>query len=173
VKIVLSVLAAVIGLVVLLTLIGALLPREHRASTRITLSHPPAEVWPLIRDLGALAGTWKELQEVRRLPDEGGKEVWEQKAGGFPMRLIVEESVEPVRLVTRIDAGPKAPFGGTWTYELVRAGSGSQLTITEDGYVRNPLFRVMMRAMGAHRTLDGYERALGVKLGEPVNPQHV
>jgi hypothetical protein len=127
----------------------------------------------VVRDLGALQGVWPDLKSAKRVPDANGQEVWEQNAGGFPLRLIVQESVEPTRLVTRMDAAPDAAFGGTWTYELVPAGAGTQVTVTENGYVSNPLFRVVMHAMGVHRSVDGYLRALGTKLGETVTPEHV
>jgi len=170
------VLFSVIGLVVLIglpTLIGSLLPREHRATSRITLKKSAAEVWPVIRDLGALQGSWRHLKSARRLPDENGKEIWEQDAGGFPMRLIVEESRPPTHLLTRIDDTTHGAFGGTWTYDLQPLGGGSQLTVTEAGYVSNPLFRVIMQSMGVHRTADSYLRALGTKLGESVRPEHL
>jgi hypothetical protein len=169
-------LIVVIGLVVLIgivAVIGLALPRSHRATSSITLGKPPAEVWAVVRDLGALQGTWKDLKSARRLPDEGGREVWEQNAGGFPLRLVVEESSPPSRLVTRVDAAPDAAFGGTWTYQLEANGNGTRITVTEDGFVANPLFRVMLYAMGVHRTADGYLRALGAKLGETVQPVHL
>lgn len=172
-KIVLIVLAVIVLLVIALLLVGAALPRNHRATSRIVLTRPPAEVWAVVRDLGALLGTWKELKSARRLPDQDGKEVWEQNAGGFPMRLVIEEAAPPRRLVTRIDAPPDAAFGGEWIYELEPAGTGTRLTVREDGYVSNPLFRAMMYLMGTHRTVDGYLRALGRKLGEEVKPQHL
>jgi len=169
----LRILIGVIALVAILFAIGALLPRSHRAASGLTLQQPPAAVWAVVRDLGALQGTWTELKSARRLADSGGKELWEQNAGGWPMRMIVEESTPPARLVTRIDAPADATFGGSWTYVLEPAGSGTRLTITEDGYVSNPLFRLMMKLMGEHRTMDGYLRALGSKLGERVEPAHV
>jgi hypothetical protein len=173
-KIALIVVIALVVLIGIGFLVGLALPRNHRATSGITLAKPPAAVWAVVRDLGALQGTWKELKSARRLPDEGGREVWEQNAGGFLLRLVVEESTPPSRLVTRIDAPPDAAFGGTWTYQLDAEGSGTRVTITEDGFVANPLFRVMMRAMGGvHRTADGYLRALGAKLGEKVQPAHL
>ncbi len=166
----------VLGLVLIVGIVfavGLALPREHTASSRIRLQSSPARIWPVVRDLSSLVGTWSELKSARRLPDENGKEVWEQNAGGFEMRMIVEEATEPTRLVTRIDAPPDASFGGTWTYRLEPAGGGTQLTVTEAGYVSNPIFRVMMKAMGVHRTADGYLKALGKKFGETVVPEHV
>src|ERR1044071_9810973 len=107
-----------LGLVALpggIALAGRAWPAGRGASSRVTLKSPPAAVWAVIRDPGALLGTWTELKSSRRLPDRNGKEVWEQNAGGFPMRLIVEEAVPPSRLVTRIDAEPGAAVGGPWT----------------------------------------------------------
>jgi hypothetical protein len=75
------------------------------------------------------------------------------------------ESIPPHHLVTRI-ADPNLPFGGTWTYEIVPAGSSCTLTITENGEVYNPLFRFVSRfIMGQTATLDAYLKALNVKLG--------
>ena len=170
------VLGIVIGLVAVLALtfvVGLLMPREHTASSRVTLTSAPAQVWPIVRDLSSLVGTWSDLKSVRRVADANGREVWEQNAGGFEMRMIVEEVTEPTRMLTRIDAPPDAAFGGTWTYQVEPAGAGTQVTITENGYVSNPIFRVMMAAMGVHRTADGYLRALGKKLGEEVTVVHV
>lgn len=171
--ILLRIVLGLIAVVAIVFVVGLLLPREHSASSRITLKSPPAQVWPVVRDPSALVGTWSDLKSSSRVPDAAGKEVWEQNAGGFEMRLIVEEAVEPTRLVTRIDAPPDAAFGGTWTYRLEPAGGGTSLTVTEDGYVSNPIFRVMMAAMGVHRTADGYLKAVGKKLGEEVKPEHV
>lgn len=165
-----------IGLAVLagvLFAIGLSLPKNHRAESRLTLEKPPAEVWTVIRNPAALVGTWSDLKNSRQVQGAGGREVWEQDAGGMQMRLIIESSDPPRRLVTRIDADEKAAFGGTWTYTLAPAGNGTTLSIIEDGYVNNPLFRVMMALMGKHRTIDGYLKALADKLDEPVKPEHV
>jgi len=172
-RIVLGIVIGLIAVVAIAFVVGLLLPREHSASSRVTLKSAPAQVWPVVRDLSSLVGTWSELKSARRLPDENGKEVWEQNAGGFDMRLIVEEASEPTRLVTRIDTPPDAAFGGTWTYRVEPAGAGTQVTVTEDGYVSNPIFRVMMTVMGVHRTADNYLKALGKKLGETVTAEHV
>jgi len=174
-SVLLIVLIALVALIILVVGIGFALPRTHRASSRITLPHAPADVWAIVRDPTALLGTWKELKSSRVVPppDQGGKEVWEQNAGGFPIRLVVEESDPPRRLLTRIDAAPDAAFGGTWTYQLDAIPGGTRVTLTEDGYVRNPVFRVMMVASGVHRTTDGYLNALGRKLGATVTPEHL
>ena len=165
-----------LGLAVIVAIafaIGLGLPRNHRATSRVTIDKPPEAVWDIVRDPAQLVGTWSELKSARSTTGADGREVWEQNAGGFDMRLIVQSSDPPRKLVTRIDADEDAAFGGTWTYELTPSGGGTTLTVTEDGFVRNPLFRVMMALMGKYRTLDGYLKAVGEKLDSPGKPEHV
>lgn len=165
---------AIIVLVGLLAIYGALLPRTHVASSSIVLKQPPDSVWPVIRDLGALPSWWRDVKRSVRLPDEGGKERWEQQTGMGPMSLEIAESLPPVRLVTRIIPRPgAADFGGTWTYEIAVAGGGSRITITEEGWVANPLFRFMSyKVFGLYGTMDGCLKALGSRFGESVQPAH-
>jgi hypothetical protein len=77
--------------------------------------------------------------------------------GGNGDVLFRFETVEaPGRLVARI-ADPSLPFGGSWTYELQQNGAGTALTITEDGEVYNPIFRVMQKLFfSAYQTIDTY-----------------
>jgi hypothetical protein len=74
------------------------------------------------------------------------------------------ESSAAHRRVVRI-ADPQLPFGGTWTYEITRNGSGSSLTLTEHGEVYNPLFRFVSRFILGHTaTIDAYLKALSATL---------
>ena len=172
-KWVLIIVGVLAGILALTWIAGSLLPREHVASSRITLPQPPDSIWPVVRDPGALVGTWSDLAEARRVDDPAGREVWAEKVSGFEMRLIMEESIPPSRLVTRIDAAPDAVFGGRWVYELAPMGPGTTLTVTEEGWVGNPLFRLMSKLGGQHGSIDGYLKALGRKLGAEVKPEHV
>jgi len=154
---------------------GALLPREHRATSRITLRQSPEAIWLVISDQAGVAGWWPEISSSERLPDspEGRVRVQQAAKGGGTMILEIEEAVPPTRLETLIVTGPGAPFGGTWTYQLAPADSGTTLTITEDGWVANPIFRVVMRVMGPYQTLDSYLGALARRFGESTAPVHV
>ena len=165
-------LGVIVGLIALAWIVGSLTPRKHMASSRITLSQPPDTVWAVIRDPAALKDTWADLTEVRRSLDNGGREVWDEKVSGFDMRLIVEEDTPPSRLVTRIDAAPDAAFGGRWVYQLEPSGAGSAVIVTEEGWVGNPLYRLMSSLGGQHRSIDGYLTALGKHFGQPVKPEH-
>ena len=64
-------------------------------------------------------------------------------------------------------ADKKLPFGGTWTYEVSPEAGGARLRITEDGEIRNALFRFLSRfVFGYNATMDTYLRDLGRKFGE-------
>jgi hypothetical protein len=54
-------------------------------------------------------------------------------------------------------ADQKLPFGGTWTYELEPSAGGTSVTLTEDGEVYNPLFRVMQKLFfSPYKTIDTF-----------------
>jgi hypothetical protein len=72
----------------------------------------------------------------------------------------------PSLLVARI-ADPSLPFGGTWTYRISPAAGGSELSITEDGEVYNPIFRFMARfVFGYTATMDAFIKHVQARFGE-------
>jgi uncharacterized protein YndB with AHSA1/START domain len=170
-KWVLIVLGVLGALVALMAVIGLLLPREHVAGASITLRQPAESVWQVIRDLGAVPTWWPEMKRSERTPSPGTVERWQQEVGGFKMGLVIETDAPPRRLVTRIDSPPGAAFGGAWTYEIVPAPEGSRVTVTERGWIANPIFRFLSRFLfGYYASQEGYLRALGKKFGETVTP---
>lgn len=171
---ILFIVAGLVALILLLVIAGMLLPRTHVATSTIELAKPPTEVWGVIRDLGQVPAFWPDITSSQRMPDRGGRETWSQTMkNGFVLPLEIDEDRPPHRLVTRIAIEGKAPFGGTWIYEVSESGRGSRVRLTEDGFVNNPFFRVGSRVMGHHATLDSYLRALGKHFGETVRPAHV
>ena len=165
-----AVLAAIVAAI---TIAGLLIPREHRATSSVVLRQPPDSVWRVVRDLGGVPSWWPEITQSERLPDQNGRETWRQKMSGFDMPLAVLVSEPPRRLVTEIAAGSEAAFGGTWTYELAPDTAGTRISITEAGWVSNPIFRFMSRVVfGYHATLDGYLKHLGKRFGEEVESVH-
>ena len=68
----------------------------------------------------------------------------------------------------------KLNIGGTWTYELREQDGGTLVTVTEDGEICNPFFRVMSKLVfGYHRTQESYLNALGQKFGEEVTVERL
>ncbi len=170
-KWILVILIAIVVLVAVVVVLGALVPRDHVAGASITLRQPPETVWQAIRDLGAVPQWWPETKTSVRTADKDGLERWEQNVGGLTMAMLVETDERPRRLVTRIDALPGAAFGGSWTYEIAPAPDGSRVTVTERGWIANPLFRFLSRfVFGYYATQEQYLKALGRKFGETVAP---
>ena len=169
----LIVVGGLVGIIVLMAVIGAFIPREHVASSAVVIRQPPETLYATVRDLAGLPAWWPDMKQSQRVDDPAGREVWDQKMSGFAMRAVVSEAVAPARLVTTIDAPPDAPFGGTWTYEIAATPEGSQVTVTERGWIANPIFRFLSKVVfGYYGTQDGYLKALGRKFGEEVRPVH-
>jgi hypothetical protein len=151
-QIVIAIVGAVVALIALVTVAGMFLPREHTATSEITLAQPVDSVWTALRELSA-------SESVRQ-----------------KVRADVIESVQPTKFTTKIFEEKGAPFGGTWTHTLEPAGTGikqqTKVTITERGWVGPPPFRVIATAMGMHRSMDGLLVALGKRFGETVTPAH-
>lgn len=172
-KWIIGALLALIGLAVGAGLVGLLLPRDHVARSSLTLRQPVDSVWGVLRDPAGLVGHWSGLDASRRVEDSAGREVWVQRVGGEDMRLVMSD-VEPMTgFVSTVDAQAGAPFGGRWVYRLEPTpDSGSRLTVVEEGWIANPFFRVVARAMGLHTTMDGYLHGVAARFSEGAVPVH-
>ena len=155
-----------------LALVGSFLPRRHVARASITLNQPADTVWAVIRDFAAYPTWWSQLEAMDRITDRP-RETWSQRDKyGDEIPIEVVESRPALRLVTRI-AADDLPYGGTWTYELTASVAGTTLTITEDGEVRYPIFRLMSRfVFGHYASLDAYLQALSRRFGEQTAITH-
>jgi len=137
-KWILMALVVMAAVVAVIAAIGATLPRNHVASRSLALRRPAEEVWPAIMQATA--------------------------ASGVPVDVV--ESDPPRRQVTRVKDTEKM-FGGTWTITITPSPTGSTLTITEDGWVGNPIFRFVSRfVMGHHATMDGMLKAVAKQFEE-------
>jgi hypothetical protein len=165
-RIVLWAFVVLTGVLILVTLIGCLLPKDHVA-TRIGRYHQSSEaIWRAITDVDAMP-SWREgVKSVERLPDRNGLPAHVEVTSSGKIPLETMEMTPPQKLVSRI-ADPKLPFGGTWTFEIAPAAEGATLRITERGYVTNPFFRFMSRFLfGQTSTLESYLKSLAKKFGE-------
>ena len=162
------------ALLVAPALIGSLLPREHAATSAVTLRASPDTVWRVVRDIGRVASWWSDVRTVERVPDAAGREVWRQTLGSNgTLTFVVAVDVPPRRLVLQLDAPRGAPFGGYWSYEIGPSGGGSRVAVTERGWIGNPILRLLNRVFfDEYRTLDSYLRALGERFREDVTPVH-
>ena len=133
---------SLVGLLVVLAILGAFLPRAHVATVSARFAAAPERLWPAV------------LEYVAATKD--------------PPTEIVEQEA-PRRLVTKI-SDPKLPFGGTWTWAVE---PGTTVTITEDGWISNTLFRFLARfVFGHHASARAALKKIARALGETVAPEN-
>ena len=148
-KVLLVVLAILAGLLVLaglvLYLIGRAQPERHTASISFTLPKPSAVVWAALTDYAAMPRWWPAVKSVRLETRPNGEVVtWNTDAHGEVIGFRTNKEQAPSLLVREI-VGDDLPFGGTWTYALVEEKGSTRVTLTEDGFIKPPLFRAMAR----------------------------
>lgn len=166
-------LAALFGALLVAAGIGLLLPRHHVAVSSLTLRRPATEVWGAISDV-ANQPVWRsDLTRTERLPDHDGREVWLQQgeSGDWTLELVRRE---PPHLLVAAVADSSQGFGGTWTYEVQPLDDGTLLTITERGFIDDPLLRFLARfVFGLHGSQQDYLADLARHLGEEAAPTRV
>ncbi len=170
-KWVLIILGALVVLMAVVWAIGAALPREHTATRIARYKQPPEKIWAAITEIDAFPQWRKDMKSVKRMAERDDKPAWVETLSMGEMPLRVQEWSAPVRMVVRIDTDD-LPFGGAWIYEIAPAEGGATLRITENGFVKPPLFRFMSRyVFGYASTLEQYLKDLGKKFGEEATPQ--
>ena len=159
----------VLTLVGLACSVGAVLPRDHVATGSVVVRAGVGEVWRTMRDVEGLPA-WRpavKLVEGVERSETRGADRWTEHGSAGPLTLVVDESVEATRLVTRID-DTKLPFGGAWTFELAGEGDGSatRVRITERGFVKLPPMRAMAwLLMDPRANLVAYLKDLSARHG--------
>jgi hypothetical protein len=168
VKTVFLLLAVLALLIVGVAIVGAMLPRTHRASRRAVFRQTPAELYQAARDFAAQPRWNPEAKAVELLPEENGRARFRVTTRHRPITYRVLEDRPGEKLVTEI-ADENLPFGGRWTWEFSPTANGTALRITEDGEVKNVIFRFLARfAFGYTKTMENYLRDLGRKFDEAV-----
>ena len=149
-KIVLYVILGLVGAVALLLLVcyvaGSRMPREHRTQLTTVLRSNRATVWAALTDYPSMPRWWPAVKSIRMEKLADGTELtWNTDKHGQEIPFRTGESKANEKLV-RVIAKDDLPFGGTWTYELADTpGGGTKLTLTEDGYIKPPIFRAIAK----------------------------
>ncbi len=170
-----GIVGGLLGLVALMAVIGSFLPAGHVCGRTATVAAPPETVWAALVDVEGQPRWRKDLKRVEVLPSDGGKRQFREHGGQGKIRFVVDEERAPAgaapgRLVTRI-ADDDLPFGGRWIISVVASPGGTRVTVTEDGVVKNPVFRFLSRTVfSLSATQEAWLRGLGRHLGGDVVP---
>jgi uncharacterized protein YndB with AHSA1/START domain len=157
---------------------GRSLPREHSIKSSITITAPVDTVFKVVRAIGSQPVWWSDVKSVRPLLGRR-RESWEQNMGGGAGLIAIEvTSVNPgVSMKTTIITSEEQDeadqdWGGTWSYRVIETSSGTQIQITEEGWVDPPFMRIVMKLRGRYRTVDSYLSSLAAHFGEVASPRH-
>ena len=172
-RIVVLLLAVVVGLGLIVVVVGYLLPVKHVASVSAQIPAAPEQVWSALTDVAAYPKWRGDVTSVEMLPADSGHVAWRERGKNDAISYAIEQAEPPRRLVTRI-TDKSLPFGGSWEYIVSPEGSGSRVQITEHGEVYNPVFRFVSRfIMGHTATASAFLRSLGARFGATVVPEVV
>ncbi len=141
----LSTIAVLSILVVALYLTGRSIPEQHMASVSREFTSSQHDVWQVLSDFSQWPAWRSDLKEIKL----GHNVFTEVSKNGEAIDYRIEEFNTPERIVIRI-ATTDLPFGGTWTFEITPKGEGCTVTITENGEVYNPIFRVISKFLIGH-----------------------
>jgi uncharacterized protein YndB with AHSA1/START domain len=170
-KWILIIAGVIVALVMVIVVIGSLLPREHVATVSARIAASPARVWETITQPDSFA-TWRsDVKRVEILPTTAAGPSWREHGRNGTMTMVLEGAEPPRRMATRI-LDENLPFGGRWEFDIAPDGAdASRVTITERGWVSNPIFRFVSRyVMGHTASLEAYLRALGKHFGSEPTP---
>lgn len=156
---------ALVTIAAIVTIVGAMLPKQHSASRTARVALPPDALYALLTDVSQYRSWRGGLKSLERRPDKSGMPAWIEDSNGMKIPMRFERMEPPSLIVACIDSSD-LPFGGTWTYRIAAVPGGSDLTITEDGEVYNVIFRFMSRfVFGYHATMDAFIKSLQQKTG--------
>ena len=154
----------VVALAALALTVGFLLPIRHTATASRTVAGSAEEVWETITSVEEFASWRTDIERAVPLEPIEGWPAWREEGPSGTLTFAMTAAEPGHRLATRIvDDG--LPFGGTWTYVLEPVADGTLVTITEDGFVTNPVYRLVSRFFIGHEsTMNTYLDALEARM---------
>ncbi len=170
------VVGSMIGIVAIMAGVGLLLRPAHLAARTAVIPRPPTDLFETIRDVERHPTWRKDIKRVELLPPVDGKRSFREHGRQGKIPFVIDEEIAPAgggagRLVTRI-ADDGLPFGGRWIIVVAPHPGGSRVTVTEDGFVKNPIFRFLSRTVfSLTATQERWLRALAAHAGATATPE--
>jgi hypothetical protein len=144
------------GAAALIVLVGAMLPRDHRAAVEAVVQVPPTRVAQLVRDVEAQP-RWRSGVTAVEVIERGPQGLrYVERSGTDAITIVFAEEAAGERFRSTI-ADLSLPFGGFWTITLAPQGQGTWIRIEERGHVGNLVYRFFSALIFGHdRTMKAY-----------------
>ena len=152
--------------------IGLALPRDHSARAEAVVPAQPAKVAAAIWQVEDQPSWRSNVQSIEVLERRANGLRYIERSGGDAITFEFVEERPGERFRSRID-DPSLPFGGSWTITLLPEGSGTRVTIEEQGTVSNHVYRFFSTIIFGHEaTMKAYladlQRALASSPREKI-----
>lgn len=146
---------------------GSNLPATHEITVKALYHQPREALFNAISNYEKTPEWSSSVARVERLPDHNGLPVWRfYDKDGHQMEIEVVASQAPSRHVSRLMVSD-FPFTGTWTFELQETAGKTMVTLTEEGRVNSPIWRLIQRyGTGQDAMLRNFLLELGTKFSE-------
>ena len=165
-KILVGIIVALMALFGAAYAVGLMIPASQMHTRTISLKQKPEAVFAVVADVQNMPKWNTGLEKVELLPPIDGKEATRQTfKGNLQMTIVTTESDPPAHLV-RTMGDVDGPFLGSWTYAITPAAEGATVALTEKSEVKNPITRLMMKALGPTKYMDEHLRDLAAHFGE-------
>lgn len=154
-KILVTLGAALIGLVGGVLILGTNAPLEYAGALERVIPAAPGAVYARLIDVESLPADRPELKSIEVLERDAAGQVvlWKEHADMDGYALFRRlEAIPDRRLTVRLEEGT-FHFLGTWTYELSPAGQGVRVKISENSRVDSLLVRAMLALSGRDAVL--------------------
>jgi hypothetical protein len=146
--------------------IGFALPAQQTHTRSIPLKQTPETIFTLLADLPNTPSWNPGVKKIDMLPPIDGKEASRQTLNGNTIiTVITTESTSPNHLVRTV-GDTNGPFSGSWTYDIRATADGSEVSLTEEATIPNPIFRLMCQIFGPTKYLDENLTYLALHFGE-------
>jgi hypothetical protein len=162
-----AVFAALAFAMLLMIAVGTSLPMYHVATCSAVYAQSAPALFSTVED-DASSPTWRsDVTKVVSMRGERGKRVWVETNRNGQTVAYAEYQRILNRGILRGIEDLTLPYGGLWAYSFRPSGSGTTVTITETGWIYNPIFRLVEHFVtGYTGTIHTYLVDLGRKYAQ-------
>jgi hypothetical protein len=143
--------------------VGLLLPRDLSFTRSVVIRESPEAIWNAIADCPGQPAWRAEIKSCERLPDNSGHAVFRlTDRDGHSQEIGIAAAAPPANIEAHFIGLP----GGArlaWIFNLSPVDGGTEVSLTQNESVSNPLARIYLRTIFRPNLSDDFLRDLAHK----------